>query len=133
MRDRQKEKEEQKERAKILFSRLKEKRIQKVRGDGAALDIGSRLSDVLGSVDKAQAVVREMITRKVQSPAPNHSDAPKESVENCNVNSSGDSKEDFYSKIDDENSRRSVHRADEKNIDDADKPDAELEVFYCKM
>ena len=112
---------------------MKEKRIQKIRCDGAALDIGSRLSDVLGSVDKAQAVVREMISKKVKSPVPNHSDAPKESVQSCNTNSSGDTKEDFYSKTDDENSCRSVHRAEEKNSVDTDEADAELEVFCYRM
>ena len=131
--DRQKEKEDQKQQAKVLLGQLKEKRIQKVKGNRSSVDISSRLNDVLGSVDKAQAVVKEMISKKVQSPIRKIPDASVVACLDSKMTSVIDAKESGNSDHVDENVGGVLHRAEEKDADSADEADAELEVLYLSL
>ena len=132
--DRQKEKEDQKQQAKVLLGQLKEKRIQKVKGNRSSVDISSRLNDVLGSVDKAQAVVKEMIAKKVQSPIRKIPDASVVACLDSKMTSVIDAKESGNSDHVDENVGGVLRlRAEEKDADSADEADAELEVLYVSL
>ena len=97
--------------------------------------MGSRLGEVLGSVDKAQAVVREMISKKVQSPIRNQPDKPKGPSEDSKMESNKDAKEDRIDNsncdVNDKHGNMTSHNAEEKIIDGTEGAEAELEVFYC--